>query len=76
MEVEAGAAGVGGEKNTTLGIFLEFVDDDLALFLRNGAIEADVGHVELGEDWLDEIEHGGPFAEEDDFALRLGIEIF
>jgi hypothetical protein len=47
----------------------------LALLLRHLAVESHKGRFELLEDRLDEIEHAGPFAEEDDLPLWLGDEL-
>ena len=55
-----------------LRVVLEAIDQFLPLLLRHRAVQPHEVQLALGQHRLDQVEHGGPFGEEQGLAVRLG----
>ena len=71
LKVEPRRARVGREEEAAGGIVLKLMDQLLALFLRDGAIEPHGIELEPLDPLSDEIQHRRPFGEEHDLARIL-----
>src|SRR5437899_1986146 len=69
LQVQPGRAGVCRQEQTAAGIALKIVDQSLPQLLWHRTIEADEGKTALLQERLDQIEHRGPFREEEHLAV-------
>ena len=74
LKVEADGTRVAGEKNGAFRVVLKTVNERLAFVCGNGTVEPDETGFVFFKKRLDEVEHGGPFGEKDDFAVGFGQE--